>query len=190
MFTLEGERTFFGPGADHQVVRLVKPFMADGRVGSHRIIFAALTPDHPADQPPAGDAIDHRVLFGKRLRMVAHTEGIAENGDLDLRCPPGKRRRHHHRRRHQPVSVLVVLVDANAVETQFVCVFEFVEVPVIKLVPLHRIEIGVGVGHPACFVIPVIVGIDIGIGHQMKHKDFHPMPFNARFTLIPPRPSR
>src|SRR5499426_1134222 len=70
------------------------------------------------DQPPARDAVEHGVLLGERERMLAQAEGVAEDRDLRGLGPARERGRHHHRRGHQPIGVLVMLVDGNAVEAE------------------------------------------------------------------------
>ena len=173
VLALEGERPLLGPGADDEVMRLVEAVMREGRVGAHRIVLAADAADHAADQPPARDAVDHRVLFGERQRMLADAEGRSDDGELDPRGASRQRRRGDDRRGHDAVGVLVVLVDAEPVEAELLAVFELVEIAVVEFVPLLGVEIAVGQNHPCRPVFLVVVEIEIGVGHQMKEKDLH-----------------
>ena len=135
VLALEREGAFLGPGAHHEVVRLVEALMAEGGIGREGIVFGADAPDHAADQAAAGDAVDHRVLFGQRQRVLADAEGVAENGDPGARRAPRQGRRRDHRRRHQPVGVLMVFVDAQPVEPELLAEFELVEIGVVEIVP-------------------------------------------------------
>ena len=66
-----------------------------------------------------------------------------------VRRAPGQRGRHQVRRGHEPVGVLVVLVDADAVEAEAVGELELVEVPLVVLGDLDRVaELGCSAASP------------------------------------------
>ena len=169
----ERERPRLGPGLDHQVMRLLESRMRKGRVRSHRVVFSPDPTHHAGDQPAAGDAVEHGVLFGERQRMLAQTEGAAENGDLGGLDAPRQRRGRHDRRRHQPVGVLMVLVDRDAVEAKLGGKLQLVEIAVVERVALLRVEIAVRQHHPGSAILLVIAHVEIGIGHQVKDEDLH-----------------
>ena len=148
VLALERERARARPALHHEVVRLLEARMRECRIDAERIIFGADAAHHAGDQPPAGDAVDHRVLLGERERMLAQAEGVAEDRDLGVLGAARQRGRHHHRRGHQPVGVLVMLVDRDAVEAKLGGEFELVEIAVVELVALLRIEIAVRQHHP------------------------------------------
>src|SRR5262249_13781040 len=106
-------------------------------------------------------------------RMLAQAEGVAENRDLRGLGPARERGGHHHWRGHQPIGVLVMLVDGNAGEAELGGKLELVEIAVVELVPLLRIEIAVRPDHPGGAILVAEVHVQIGIGHEMKHEHFH-----------------
>ena len=66
-----------------------------------------------------------------------------------------------------------MLVDGNAVEAELGGKLELVEIAIVELVPLDRIEIRVRQHHPGSAMLVGIAHVQIGIGHQMEHEDFH-----------------
>src|SRR5262245_7481166 len=66
-----------------------------------------------------------------------------------------------------------MLIDGYAVETELGGELELVEIAVVELVPLLRIEVAVRQDHPGGTMLVGEVHVQIGIGHEMKHEDFH-----------------
>ena len=66
-----------------------------------------------------------------------------------------------------------MLVDGNAVEAELRGEFELIEIAVVELVALLRIEIGVRQHHPCGAVFFRIAHVQMGIRHQMEYEDFH-----------------
>src|SRR5262249_13158393 len=66
-----------------------------------------------------------------------------------------------------------MLVDRNAVEAELGGELELVQIAVVKFVTFDWIEIAVRQHDPGCAVLVGIAHVEIGIGHQMKHEDFH-----------------
>ena len=97
VLALECEGACLGPCPNHQIMRFGMAFERKGRIGAHREIFAPDAAHHPGDETSAGDAIDHRVFFGERLRMFAQPECIAENGNLGITGLCRQRRCHDDR---------------------------------------------------------------------------------------------
>jgi hypothetical protein len=77
VLALEGERTGPGPALHHQVVRLLEARVRERRVDAHRVVFGADAAHHAADQPPAGDAVEHGVLLGGGLAQAKALPRIA-----------------------------------------------------------------------------------------------------------------
>ena len=168
VLALEGEGAGPRPGLDHEVVRLGIALVRMRRVDAEIGIFGADAADEAADQPPAGDGVDHRMLFGERQRMVAQAEGAAHDGDLGVLGAPRQARGGDDRRRHQAIGRLVMLVHHDAVEAELVAQLQLVEIAVIERVALGRIVLAVGQGHPIALVA---VHHRIGqalIGHQVE----------------------
>ena len=170
---LERERAFLGPGADDQLMRLLVPGQRLRRVAAHRVVLGADAAHEAGDQPSLGDAVDHRVLFGERQRVLAEAEGVAEDGDLRLRRAARERGGHHHRGRHQPVGVLVVLVDAKPVESRLLAIFELVEIAVVESMSGLRVEQAIGQHHPRRLVLRPLCHVEDAIGHQVEREDLH-----------------
>src|SRR5262249_57018797 len=66
-----------------------------------------------------------------------------------------------------------MLVDRYAVEAELGGELELVEIAVVELVSLLRIEVAVRQDHPGGAILVAEVHVQIGIGHEMKHEDFH-----------------
>jgi hypothetical protein len=66
-----------------------------------------------------------------------------------------------------------MLVDRNAVEAELVRQLQLVEIAIVELVPLGRVEVGVWQHHPGGAVFVLVAHVQMRIGHQMKHEDFH-----------------
>src|SRR5260370_14181593 len=83
-FAFEGEWSRPGPGLHHEVVRLLEASMRERRVRACGEVFRSDAAHHAGDKPPAGDAVDHGVLFGNVQRMLAQAEGTAVDCDLGV----------------------------------------------------------------------------------------------------------
>ena len=88
------------------------------RVDREGVVLRPAADDHARDQPAAADHVDHGELLGDAGRRVVERQGVADDGDLHPRGLAGEDRRDQVRRRHLAVGVLVVLVDADAVEAE------------------------------------------------------------------------
>ena len=147
--------------------------MAKGRVCSHRVILGANTADHATDQPSTGNTINHGVFLCQGQRMFADTEGVAEHGYLGCCRSPSKSCCGHNRRWHNTIGILMMLIYAKPIETEFLTHLQFVKVSVIKILPNLWIKVGIGIDHPGGFVFLIVVQIQTGVGHQMKEKTPH-----------------
>ena len=94
ILALEFEGSGFRPGADDQVVGLVEPAVGFGGVDVEKVILRADAAHETRNQAPAGDGVDHGVLFGQGQRVLAEWDGAAQDGDRDpVRTPPPGPRR-------------------------------------------------------------------------------------------------
>ena len=146
----------------------VEFFMRKSRIHTEGMIFSADTSNESGDQSPAGDVIDHGVLFGHRERIGAQRQRTAQNRDLGLGGAARQRRGGHYRRRHDAVSGLVMFVDAKTVKTEFFAVLQLIQITVVEQMAFFGIVEAVGQGHPGRLVILGCLHIEVGIGHQMK----------------------
>ena len=156
---VERESVRMLPGLHHQVVRLVvalaelRRVLAVGEAVVHR------RADREAgDQPAAGDAVDHRELFGDAGRRVVQRQRVAHHADRRVGGATGQRRGDQVGRRHQAVAVGVVLVDADRIEAAGGGVFEFVHEVVVHVVGAAGVEQrGVDVDPDRGVLLPEVV---------------------------------
>jgi len=168
MVAFESERPFLGPRAHDQVVRLMEAVVRESRVHAERVVFRADAAHEAADQATAADDVDHRVLFSDRQRVRAQGQCAAKNSDLHLLRFTRQGRSRDNRRRHEAVGSLMVLVHPDRVEAQFLCVLELVEVPVVELVTLDRIEVLVRQIDPDGAVLAPRLEVEVGVRHEVK----------------------
>ena len=130
VLALEGERPFAGPRLLDQVDRLPELLALDRR---RRVVVERLLP--AAGREPGNDAavrhvIEHGVLLRHAQRVTVQRQEVGEHDDLAVTGLLGQRRGDDVWRRHQPVDVLVMLVQHHPVETDGVGVSELVDVAV------------------------------------------------------------
>ncbi len=106
-------------------------------------------------------------------RMVAEADRVAEDHDPGLARPAGEGRGDDVRRGHDPVGRLVVLVAADPVEAEPVCVLELVEVAVVELVTELGIEVPVWEGERRAVEPLVEVSRQVRVGHQVEEVESH-----------------
>ena len=171
---VEREGLFLGPGADDQFMRLVVFLPRQGRDGAVAEIGIHRRADRESGhQPPAGNAVEHGEFLGHADRRIVQRDRIAEHDDRRVLRPPRQRGGDQVRRGHQPVTILVMLVDADAVEAERVGVFEQVEVVVINLVALHRVvQPVVDIDPDGAVLLPEIVR-QMRPGHQVEPREAH-----------------
>ena len=151
-------------------MRLLEPLPGVRRVDRERVVLGAAADDHPGDQAPAAQAVDDRELLGDPGRRVVERQRVADHRDFDAAGQPGHDRGHQVRGRHQPVRVLVVLVDADPVEAELLGVDELVEVAVVEGAAVLGVEQRVRAGHPRRALVG---GVEPDVGHQVKREEPH-----------------
>ena len=92
------------------------------------------------DNTAAGHAIEHRVFFGHPQRSKVERRQIPENDNLTVLGPLAERGSEKVRRRHQPVDVLMMLIEHDAIEPQLIGIGEFVQIFLVKANGLLAIE--------------------------------------------------
>ena len=157
VFALESEGAGLGPCPDDQIMGLVKAGMTKRWVGTHRIELAANAAHHAANNAPASDAVEHGMFFRERQRMLTDTKRAADNGDLNPIGIARKCRGGHDWRRHNAIGVLMVLVDTESVEAEFLTVFELIKITIIELASLLRVEIAIGKYNPCRSIFLIVV---------------------------------
>ena len=106
-------------------------------------------------------------------RIAVQRQEIGENDDLAFAGFLGERRGDDVGRRHQPVDVLVVLVEHHAVEAERVGVSELVDIFVQQAARLLPIPKRIGHGDPAGVVFLVEIGRQVWIGHEVPAEELN-----------------
>ena len=125
------------------------------------------------DQAAAGHHIEHGEFFRHPDRRVVERDGVAEHDNGGLGGAAGEGSRHQVGRGHQPVAVLVVFVDADAVKAERVGIFEQVQIVVVDFVAAHWIiQVAVDIDPHGAMLFPEILG-QIGPWHEVEPSEFH-----------------
>ena len=164
---LERKRPVLGPGAADQVDGLPELVARGGR---GHVVVERLRPRarrEARDQPAVRHVVEHRVFFGDAQRVQVQRQEIAEDDDLAALGPLRQRRGDQVGRWHQPVDVLMVLVEHHAVEAELVGIGELVDILLIEAAALLRVPQAVRHRHPAGVVFLVEVRRQVRIGHEV-----------------------
>ena len=174
VLAVEGERLVGRPRPHDQVVGLgvlvagQRRDLAVAEVGVHR------RADREAgDEPAAADAVEHGELLGDADRRVVEGDRVADHADRRAAGAAGQPGGDEVRAGHDAVAVLVVLVDADAVEAELVGVLELVHVLVVDGVGPRRVEQRAGDVDPDRAVrLPEVVG-QVRPRHQVEPRELH-----------------
>ena len=174
VLAVEGEGFALFPGPGDEVDTLAVLLAQDrGRRAVAEVRVHRRADGEPGDEASAGQNIEHRELLCDARRRVVQRDGVAHHDDLRLLGFAGHDRRHEVRRRHQTVGVLVVLVDADAVEAELVGVHQLVEVGVVDLVALHGVVVvDRDVDPDRAHLLPEVVR-QVRIRHEMEEMELH-----------------
>ena len=174
VLALPGEGAGLRPGRQDQVMRLMEAGMAFGRVHRQRMVLGADPPDEAGDQPAAGDVVEHREFLGDRQRVRQHRQRPPQHRDLrGVGNPPRQHPGEDVRAGHDAIGILVMLVDADTLEAELGGVFQLIQVAVVQVGALQRVVVAVRQRHPGRRVELVVVGIEVGIGHQVEEEEPH-----------------
>src|SRR6185436_6351350 len=88
-------------------------------------------------------------------------------------------RRRHDRRGHQAVRRLVMLVHRHRVEAELLAVLQLVEIAVVELVALLRVEVLVRQLHPHGAVPAPGLEVEVGVRHQVEQDYLHTKSTNS-----------
>ena len=125
-------------------------------------------------QSSAAQAIQQRKFLGYADRRIVERQRVAEYHQRGIGFAPGKHSRDHVRRNRKAVAVLMMLVQAEAVETEIIRHLEFVEIPMQILRDLRRMtKLVVGRRHPDAFVTIAKVIRQVAISLHVKPNRFH-----------------
>ena len=144
----------------------------------------------PAISRPREKQVEHRDLLGDPDRRVVEGDRVAEHRDRRPRRAAGEDRGDQVRRRHQPVAVVVVLVDADAVEPALLGVDELVDVARRSSRPSPRGRTAPGSMSTQtlrCLLVEVLR--EVRIRHEVEPQQLHWRPSIAGRRPARPRPS-
>ena len=181
-FAVERKRSRLGPRLHDQVMCLVVarphlsrrcPVIADGvRRG---------TDGKSSHQPAAAEAIDHGKLFCDADRRIVQGKRVAKDHDRRIGVAAREDGGDQIGRVAETVAVLVMLVDAEAVEAKIVGQLEFLDIPAQVLCHLLRVaQLVVWRRHPDAFVSLGKVVRQISIALHVKEDRFHVFPLSVR----------
>ena len=140
MLALPAERSGLRPRLNHEVMGLFETLAVEHRVHIRLDVFHAAAPHEARNEPPAGDHVNDRELFGKVDRIVPDRQRISEEDDLHvLRDAREDRRKHVHSRRHAERR-RVVFVQHDAIEAEGIDHLVLFEPFVIETASVLRIE--------------------------------------------------
>ena len=141
VLAVERERLGLGPGLHDQLVRLAVLVAGErGDLAVAEVRVHRRTHGKARDEPSAADAVEHRELLGHADGWVVQRDRVPDHTDRRATRPTGETGRDDVRAGHDAVAVLVVLVDADAVEPDRLGVLELVHVLVVDTVRDLRIE--------------------------------------------------
>ncbi len=164
------------PGLHDQVVGLVIPVPLLHRGDPvAEVHVQRRSQGHTRHQPSTADAVQHGVLFRHPGRRIGCGEGRAHlyDGHVHAVGGPGQHRAHQVGSRHEAVGVLVVLVDADAVQSGLGGIDQFVQGPVIVLAyPLRVGQLPPGRVDPDGVVAVLEVLGKLPMRHKVEHGDF------------------
>jgi hypothetical protein len=155
-------------------VRLVVPVAQGGRIDPVGEVHVHRRADGEArHEPAAREQIEHREFLGHAQRRVVRREAVAEHDERGLRRAPRQGRRHDVRGRHEAVGVVVVLVDAQAVEALLLGELELVQEFLVESLRLLGVEEVVRDVDPDRSVLPLEVVGQKPVRHEVEEADFH-----------------
>ena len=177
MLAVPGENLLRRPRLDHQRQRLAEALALLDRHDAVRDRGVGRQSRRKSrNQPPAADAVEHRVFLGDARRRRGRGQRRAELDDGDVLAVGRFRQHRAHQARigHEAIDVLVMLIGAHAVHAGLGGIEHLVEGRVVVLADLvgvgdvepHRIDIG-------RVVTLLEIRRQIPIRHQMEHADFH-----------------
>ena len=119
---------------------------------------------------PKRSWISARTIF--ELQITARSTGLSNNRRSILSTyrwygadSVSQRRSGDNRRRHETVRGLVMLVHRDDVEAELLAVLELIQIAVVELVALLRIEILVRQRHPDRAVLLALGKVEVRVRH-------------------------
>src|SRR5208283_4124713 len=173
--SVERERPRPRPRLRNQIVRLVISRPHLGRrnsVAAGRIHRRAHR--EAGDQSSAAQAIEQREFLGDANRWIVKRQRVAEDHQRSIGFTPREDGRDHVRRNRKAVTILMMLVQAEAVEAEIVSHLQFVEIPMQVLGDLWRVaKLVVGRRHPDALVAIAKIIRQVAISLHVKPNCFH-----------------
>ena len=175
MLALPAEGSRSGPDLHQEVVSLFEALPVEERVDVGGEALDAGAADESGDEAPAGDHVDLGQFLGQTLRVVEHGQWVAEQDDLGGLGVAGEDGCLEVHSSTEAGGRVVVLVEHETVEPDFLAVLILVEVFVVLARADHGVEIAVGEGEANGLVgavSDVLLGI-VGVGPLGKPHQEH-----------------
>ena len=174
VFAVPGEDVGVLPGAQDQVVVLLVLVAQRGRIGAEAEVVVHRGADRESgDEASARHHVEHGHFLGHAGGRVVERDRLAEQQDRHVLGAAREGGGHQLGRGHHPIGVLVMLVDADAVEAERGRVFELVEVLVIDAVAFDGVvEAGVDIDPDGAVGLAEVLR-QVGPGHQVEPVEFH-----------------
>jgi hypothetical protein len=173
VLAVPGERAGPGPRREDEVERLAELLAGGRRVEVVGEILRPAADHHARDEPAVRQYVEHGELFRDAQGRVVQGQGVAHDGDLAPLRALGQHGGDEVGRRHEAVSRLVVFVDANAVEAEFVGVGKGVDVFAVQVVALGGVVERVGNPDPGGVVFLGEGVVEERPGHEVEEVELH-----------------
>ena len=171
---VEGEGVLFGPRLLHQVMGFEVALAQEARVLAVGVAGVHRRADREArDQPAAGDAVDHRELFGHARRRIVERQRVAHDADRGVGGAAREGTGDQVGRRHQPIAVRMVLVHAHRVVAELGGILELVHEVVVHVMGASGVEQRRMDVDPDAGVLPVKVLGQLRVRHQVEPHELH-----------------
>ena len=131
---------------------------------------------HTGHQPATADAVQHPVFLGDSDGRVGGWQRGTHLHDRHILAVggPGQGGTHQVGSGHEPVGILVVLIDTQPVQSGLGGVRKLVQRPVVVLPDLLCIgQFRPGRVYPDRVVPLLEIRWKVAVRHQVKHRDFH-----------------
>lgn len=139
------------------------------------MVFGADASHKAGDNPAVRNVVEHRVFFGDVQRIIHQWQGAAEDRHFHIAVARAVNQngRDEIGRRHHPVSGLMMLVDADAVEAALAGIDQLLDIFAIKRRPALGVVERIWEIYPIQFVLARGLEIEVAVGHQVKSKELH-----------------
>src|SRR5262249_55018611 len=106
-------------------------------------------------------------------RWIVERQGVADDSQLAFLRALRQGRGNEIGRGHQAISILMMFIDADAVEAELVGIGESVDVFAVEIMALDGVVKAIGQPDPGGIVFGVKIGREEGPGHEVEEVVLH-----------------